>query len=64
MGHQCEKREPRVLVLQEEDEVVGDKIEPLVEVAKMVELSLNSVMGLSTPGTMKLKGTIRQKELF
>lgn len=32
--------------------------EQLLEVGDKVELSLNSVVGLTTPGTMKLRGTI------
>lgn len=41
----------------------GKKESPMeepVEVAKMVELSLNSVVGSSPPRIMILRGTVRQ----
>lgn len=49
--------------MQEDEEDGRSDREPLVEeqpveVADKVELSLNSVVGLTTPGTMKLKGTV------
>ena len=36
----------------------------LIELKDAVELSLNSVVGLITPGTMKIKGTIGSKEVI
>ncbi|RVW80821.1 hypothetical protein CK203_047804 [Vitis vinifera] len=41
----------------------GTTEEPsLIELKDVVELSLNSVVGLTTSGTMKIKGTIGSKE--
>lgn len=60
----CKRRELRVLLLREGDEMNGGKkespMEEPVEVAKMVELSLNSVVGSSPPRIMILRGTVRQ----
>ena len=68
-GHRCKNKELQVLVLQEGhidseagphtsiDETQEEEVE---EVAK---LSLNSVVGLSTPRTMKVKGKIAQHEV-
>ena len=35
----------------------------MVEVSPVVELSLNSVVGLTAPGTFKLKGTVENQEI-
>lgn len=58
----------RVLLVQEEEdsEVEGGDL-PVTEqvevVAEKVELSLNSVVGLVTPGTMKLKGRVEELQV-
>ena len=39
------------------------KEEPSLEIVETVELSLNSVVGLTTPGTMKLRGLIKGTEV-
>lgn len=59
-GISPKKKELRVLLIQEEEEIDGEGDESLtIEiVAKKVELSLNSVVGLATPGTMKLTGKV------
>lgn len=61
VGDQCKNRELRVLLVQggEEVEATYESIEeePPLEVGEKVELSLNSMVGLTTPETMKLKGT-------
>ena len=69
-GHRC-KKELRVLLVHEDKEEEDNQFdgraieEPsLVELKDVVELSLNSVVGLTTPGTMKIKGTIRSKEVI
>ena len=70
IGHQCKNRELRVLlVFDNEVEEEGQRMdegqmeESHLEVAETVELSLNSVVGLTTPGTMKLKGVIHGTEV-
>lgn len=66
-GHQCKNRELRVLLVPE-DEEEGYDAEPSVEeqpveMEDMMESSLNSVVGLTTPRTMKLKDTIGPREI-
>lgn len=51
LGHQFKNRELRVLLVQE-DEAAADSLPWAME--DPVELSLNSIVGLTTPGTMKL----------
>ena len=64
-GHRCRRRELSVLVAMEGDDV-GEENEPEVEEGgepesetTPPEISLNSVVGLSNPKTMKLGGTIK-----
>ncbi|RVW36299.1 Retrovirus-related Pol polyprotein from transposon 297 [Vitis vinifera] len=68
LGHRC-KKELRVLLVhedeREEDNQFDERatMEPsLIELKDAMELSLNSVVGLTTPGTMKIKKTIGSKE--
>ena len=37
---------------------------PLIELKDVVKLSLNSVVSLTTSGTMKIKGTIKPNEVI
>ena len=69
-GHRY-KKELRVLLVREDEEEEDNQYdgrateEPsLVELKDAVELSLNSVVGLTTSGTMNIKGTIRSKEVI
>ncbi|XP_022848903.1 uncharacterized protein LOC111371244 [Olea europaea var. sylvestris] len=61
-GHKCRNKELHVLVVQGEEE--GEELgnvqvdEGETEVGEVVELSINSVVGLNAPKSMKLKGTI------
>lgn len=61
-GHRCRNKELQVLVVQdgEEEEApdAGREVEREAEVGDFVELSINSVVGFTTPKTMKLKGTV------
>lgn len=62
-GHQCKNRELRILLVQQEEEGDGKGEEPLAKeqleiVAKKVELSLNSMVGLATPRIINLKGGV------
>lgn len=67
VGHRCRKKELSVLLSQEEDEneetdqewdeAFKDVIEE-VRVIPQAEISLNSVMGITSPKTMKLRGSI------
>ena len=59
VGHRCRKKELSVLLIEEEEEDVetgdGDLVQsPTEEV--VTEVSLNSVIGIPNPKTMKLKG--------
>ena len=66
-GHRC-KKELRVLLVHEDEEEKDNQFdgkateEPaLIELKDAVELSLNFMVGLTTPGTMKIKGRSGQK---
>lgn len=52
-----------LLVHEEELEVPGEE-EEVQPVEAAVELSIKSVVGLTAPKTMKLRGTIRVKSVF
>ena len=65
--HRC-KKELRVLLVHEDEEEKDNQFdgkateEPaLIELKDAVELSLNFMVGLTTPGTMKIKGRSGQK---
>ena len=69
-SHRC-KKELRVLLVHEDEEEDYNQFddrateEPaLIELKDAVELSLNSMVGLTTPGTMKIKETIGSKEVI
>ena len=79
MGHKCkvkDHKELRVLVVgangeelevvEEEDSKVETEIQE-TEVVKpeepVIELSINSVVGLTNPGTMKIEGMIRERSV-
>lgn len=71
-GHRCKKKELTVLLTcdmdeaeQEEEEGSGEGDPELetAEINQVVEVYLNSVVGLTTPKTMKLKGTIGEQEV-
>lgn len=62
LGHRCRRSEVSVLLAQEEegeeesaqeDDDVSSPDEPI-----HIEMSLNSVMGMSNPKTMKLQGKV------
>lgn len=71
-GHACKRKELGVLVTHdveenerckaEETEVLEAELET-AELNQVVEVSLNSVVGLTTPKTMKLKGLIGEQEV-
>ena len=62
-GHICKRKEMQVLLVvgdeEEEDEAVLDEriVEPL-EIREMIEISLQFVVGLTTPKTMKIRGKV------
>ena len=72
-GHRCKKKELSVLVIDDEEdegldggssEAPMSPPEELVpEVTTQPEVSLNSVVGLSNPKTMKLRGVIKGNEV-
>ena len=67
MGHRCKNKQLQILLAEEEngDQVIELEIletdEPVL--TKEAELSLNSVVGLSIPKTMKLRGQIARLEV-
>lgn len=73
MGHRCKKRELSVLLIEEEDEDGTDysgseppmspTLEPNNESSNHPEVSLNSVIGLSNPKTMKMCGSVKGKDV-
>lgn len=68
VGPQCKNRELRVLLVQEGEREDGEggglqEDDDPIDVAEKVELSLNSVVELTKSGTMKIKGTVKQKEV-
>lgn len=74
MGHRCARKELRVLMVYEEKEIeikteAKEEVEEdpaefqALSMENLVELSLRSVIGFSTPGTMKVKGQIEDKEV-
>ncbi|XP_052203652.1 uncharacterized protein LOC127808947 [Diospyros lotus] len=76
IGHRCKNKELQVMVIYEEErgEEEGTKPDEAMEASgewedtvkegEMVELSLNSVVGLTPPQTMKIKGTIEGQEVI
>ena len=71
IDHQCKNHELRVLLVfddeveewdEREEEIAQEVMR--IEVAETIGLSLNSVVGLTTPGMMKVKGTINGKEVI
>lgn len=73
MGHKCKKRELSVLVIDEGEEEgtesygseppMSPTTETITEVNSHPEVSLNSVIGLSNPKTMKLRGRVKGREV-
>ncbi|KAA0045702.1 ty3-gypsy retrotransposon protein [Cucumis melo var. makuwa] len=66
-GHRCKNRELKLCVvaddlidteMSEEDNDGG-----MVEIGPIVELSLSSVVGLTAPGTSKIKGKVEDREV-
>ncbi|KAF8393178.1 hypothetical protein HHK36_021419 [Tetracentron sinense] len=71
-GHHCKKKELNVLLTHDVDEGEIREVEEFdevehemetAEITQVVEVSLNSVVGLTTPKTMKLKGMIGKQEV-
>ncbi|GJY21422.1 putative mitochondrial protein [Tanacetum coccineum] len=61
-GHQCKSKSLQVLWVDEEDAYQED--EPFEhEHLDSVEVSLNSVIGLTSPRTMKIRGTVGETEV-
>ncbi|KAL2466824.1 Eukaryotic aspartyl protease family protein [Abeliophyllum distichum] len=70
IGHRCKNKELQVLLVQEGGEWEVDereegegKAEEVDEVGEVVELSLNSVVGLTPPRTMKVRGRILSQDI-
>ena len=61
-GHRCKRKELSVMVVQEE-EMAEEEIEDeltLSEAIPLAEISLNSVVGLTNPKTLRAKGCVRE----
>lgn len=73
MGHQCKKWELTVLVIEEEEDEgpeyngsephMSPTTEPNIKVSSQLEVSLKSVIGLSNPKTMKLRESVKGREV-
>ncbi|KAL2533541.1 Ty3-gypsy retrotransposon protein [Abeliophyllum distichum] len=70
--HRCKNKELQAMViyddeqqeLREKDDMMGkEEIGEPAAVGEIVELSLNSVVGLTAPQTMKVKGSILQQKV-
>lgn len=71
IGHRCKRRELSVLVMEEEeddnteysgsDPPMSPTEENITEVNMQPEIFLNSVIVLSSPKTMKLRGRVKGK---
>lgn len=74
MGHRCKKKELSVLLIEEEEEDRTDysgsdppmspTTEPNTEVSSHPEVSLDSVIGLSNPKTMKMRGSLKGRDVM
>lgn len=69
VDHCCKNRKLWVLLVQGEEEgeegELGEETTgecPPMELAEIIELSLNSVVGLTTPGTMNLIGNRSEED--
>lgn len=66
IGHKCRKRELSVLLMEDEEEEAdgyGTETFPPPTEEINTEVSLNSVIGLSNPKTMKLRGLVGNLEV-
>lgn len=68
LGHRCRRKELSVILVdeEEEDDTDGGSTEPPLSPIEelLTEVSLNSVVGISNPKTMKLRGKIEGKEII
>lgn len=67
VGHRCKKKELSVmLIAEEEGELEGEESEPPPSPTEeiLTEVSLNSVVGISNPRTMKLRGLIWDNKMI
>ncbi|XP_022154744.1 uncharacterized protein LOC111021922 [Momordica charantia] len=71
IGHRCKNQELKVFVVHDDEGMELDQEELIMStegrettiVEEVAELALNTVVGFSTPGTMKLRGLIEDKEV-
>ncbi|TYK05776.1 ty3-gypsy retrotransposon protein [Cucumis melo var. makuwa] len=67
-AHRCKNKELRLCVVSDnlDDAEMEDIMNKggMVEVSPVVELSLNSVVGLTAPGTFKVKGMVEDREIM
>ena len=67
VGHRCKNKQLHVLLVEEDDAEKGTKTEewehdqPVLSDA--AKLSLNLVVGIATPKTMKLRGRVMDQEV-
>ncbi|XP_022881659.1 uncharacterized protein LOC111398794 [Olea europaea var. sylvestris] len=64
-GHKCRNKEFQVLLVDEEEERELERLEEIIDCSELegVELSMNSVVGLTSPKTMKVKGKVEGEDV-
>ena len=65
-GHRCRLKELQVMVYQGEEELLESNEEDQEAHGpnwELVELSMNTMVGHTSPKTIKLKGKVREKEV-
>ena len=69
VGHRCKNKEIQVLIVDDERGDLGVEEEARMNdthesaIDEIAELSINSMVGLSAPKTMKVKGKISQQDI-
>lgn len=66
VGHRCARRELSILCAQKEDEAEEEffEVEDVEGEEESPTISLNSVLGISSPKTMKMRGTVLGQEVI
>lgn len=69
-GHRCKNKELHILMVNDKIDVAEsdeaereEDVDNAEEIYETVELSINSIVGLTTPKTMKVSGSIGQQEV-
>lgn len=62
-GRYCKNKELRLYIVADDLEDVATE-KGMMDLSLVVKLSLNSVVGLMTPGTFKIKGTMKDRKII